>query len=199
MSQALLLSGGMDSIALAFQHRPELAITIDYGQRAAEGEIRAARAVARRLEILHEVVSVDCSSIGSGDLAGSPPLEIAPVPEWWPFRNQLLVTIAAARSVSRGADRLLIGTVRSDSKQHRDGTEAFIEGMDRLLALQEGGLRLSAPAIMLNSADLIREAKVPRTLMAFAHSCHTAAYACGTCRGCAKHREVTEDLWGEAY
>ena len=34
--RALLLSGGMDSIALAFWKRPEIAITIDYGQRAAE-------------------------------------------------------------------------------------------------------------------------------------------------------------------
>ncbi len=30
---AILLSGGMDSIALAYWKRPELAITINYGQK----------------------------------------------------------------------------------------------------------------------------------------------------------------------
>ena len=94
--RALLLSGGMDSIALAFWKRPEIAITIDYGQRAAEAEVTAARQVARELGIQHEVIAIDCTAIGSGDMAGSIALEIAPVPEWWPFRNQLLVTLYAA-------------------------------------------------------------------------------------------------------
>ena len=94
MTAAILLSGGIDSVALAFWQRPSFAITIDYGQRAAEAEIVAARQVSQELGINHEILRIDCSTIGSGDMAGAAPDAIAPVTEWWPYRNQLLVTLA---------------------------------------------------------------------------------------------------------
>lgn len=40
---AILLSGGMDSIALAYWKRPEIAITIDYGQKPAAAEVVASK------------------------------------------------------------------------------------------------------------------------------------------------------------
>lgn len=48
--KALLLSGGMDSISVAFWKRPEIAISIDYGQRAAEAEITAANRSPKKSE-----------------------------------------------------------------------------------------------------------------------------------------------------
>ena len=43
MTAALLLSGGMDSVAIAYWKRPRYGITINYGQEPAEGEIRACK------------------------------------------------------------------------------------------------------------------------------------------------------------
>ena len=77
LKRLLLLSGGMDSIALAWAIRPELSLTIDYGQLAALGEIRSGKAVCAELGLDHRVLRIDCSSIGSGDMAGTPPSEIA--------------------------------------------------------------------------------------------------------------------------
>ena len=96
---ALLLSGGMDSIALAWELRPNLCITVDYGQRAAQGEIRASAAVCEALNLKHRILNIDCSSLGSGDMSGSPALSLAPASEWWPFRNQLLITLASAAAI----------------------------------------------------------------------------------------------------
>jgi 7-cyano-7-deazaguanine synthase len=188
----------MDSTALAWWKRPNVAYTIDYGQLSAAGEIRAATAVAAAVEATHIIIRVDCSTLGSGDLAGSPPLVIAPVPEWWPFRNQLLLTLAGMRSVADGIDTLLVASVRTDG-QHRDGTAEFFTAADNLMSIQEGGLRVEAPAISLTSAELIRRSGIPREVLAWAHSCHTDEYACGTCRGCNKHTSTTEELWGEGY
>src|SRR5205814_718371 len=92
IKRALLLSGGMDSVALAWGLRPDLAITMDYGQLAARGEIRAANAVCQTLRVPHRVVRVDCRCLGSGDMAGTDSMPMAPVSEWWPFRNQLVIT-----------------------------------------------------------------------------------------------------------
>lgn len=196
--RALLLSGGMDSIALAFWKRPEIAITIDYGQRAAEAEVTAARQVARELGIQHEVIAIDCTAIGSGDMAGSNALEIAPVPEWWPFRNQLLVTFAAARGLVLGVTEIMTGSVASDGS-HADGRPGFYQAMDAVTSFQEGGIRVTAPALDMTTPELVRQSGVPREILAWAHSCHTGNLACGNCRGCVKHYQVTKDVYGVAY
>jgi 7-cyano-7-deazaguanine synthase len=96
----------MDSIALALcAHR--FAITVDYGQRPAEAEIRGASAVCSELGIDHHIIRSDLSALGSGDIASRPALAIAPISEWWPFRNQMLVTLAAMRHIELGVERLL--------------------------------------------------------------------------------------------
>ncbi len=56
--------------------------------------------------------------------------------------------------------------------------------------MQEGGLKVEAPAIDLTSIELIKTAGISPSELAWAHSCHTSEYACGRCRGCNKHREV---------
>ena len=195
---AVLLSGGMDSTALAFWKKPAVGITIDYGQVCAAAEIRAAAQVCKVFGIHHDTVRVDCSELGSGALAGTQPLPVAPVPEWWPFRNQLLVTLAAIRALSLGVQELLVGAVKTDAC-HQDGTEPFFSALDRLLRLQEGNLTLSTPAIAMTSAELIKASKISIDLLAWAHSCHTANYACGTCRGCNKHRQVMSELGYAPY
>jgi 7-cyano-7-deazaguanine synthase len=196
--ELLLLSGGIDSIALAAWRRPQEAVTIDYGQACADAEVRAASQVCKEFEIEHHIIRADCSKLGSGDLAGTTPLEVAPAPEWWPFRNQLLITFAAMRAVARGIQRIAIGTVNTDSF-HADGTRAFLQQIDDLCRLQEGKVSVSAPAIDMTSGQLVRTSGISPELLAWAHSCHVADFACGRCRGCQKHRVVMEELGLGAY
>jgi len=198
MTKALLLSGGMDSIAIAFWKRPDYAITIDYGQNAAPGEIRASKAVCKALGIQHEIVSVDCSSLGTGDMAQQEALEIAPAPEWWPYRNQLLVTLAAMRLIQKKVTTLYLGCLISDGF-HKDSTKDFIERLSAVMKYQEGEICIEAPAINMTAAELIRESGIPLNIIAWAHSCHTGEYACGVCRGCTKHYLTMQELGYEAY
>lgn len=196
--RALLLSGGMDSIALAYWKRPEIAFTIDYGQAAASAEIAAAAQVCAELAVRHEVIRANCSALGSGDMAGNEPLEMAPVPEWWPFRNQLLITLAGMRAVALGIETLMVGSVSTD-ECHSDGRPDFYAAIDAVMSLQEGGIRVEAPALGITTIELVRKSGVPQSVLAWAHSCHVGALACGGCRGCVKHYEVTGAIYGEAY
>lgn len=198
MSSAVLLSGGVDSIALAWWRRSEFAITVDYGQLAAPAEIAAGARVAEEAGMRHEVVRADCSAVGSGDMAGAEPDPLAPVTEWWPYRNQLLVTLAAARGIALGVERLLLGSVATDGS-HADGTPPFYAALDALMRLQEGGIAVEAPAIGMTTVELVRASGVPREVLAWAHSCHVGALACGGCRGCVKHYRVMDELYGDAY
>lgn len=189
MKTALLLSGGMDSLSIAWWKRPEIAITIDYGQLPAQAERFAAAAVCAELGIEHHIVEIDCRALGSGDMAGSIANVHAPASDWWPYRNQMLITFAVMKAISLGVEKLLIGTVKTDG-QHLDGTPEFIDAISKLVSLQEGSIVVEAPAIELSTDNLIAVGKVPREFLAWAHSCHKTNVPCGDCRGCNKHFDV---------
>ena len=190
---ALLLSGGMDSIALAYWKRPELAITINYGQKPFLAEMNASKEVARVLEMEHIVLDIDCSSLGSGIMSDKGVLSMAPTQEWWPYRNQLLVTLAAMKAIHLGVNELMLGTVKTDSI-HKDGTKSFYDAIDSLMTRQEGSIRITAPAINMTTEELVRVSRVPESVLLWAHSCHISNQPCGTCPGCIKYREVRRNL-----
>lgn len=194
----LLLSGGLDSTALAAWVRPAACLFIDYGQRPASAERRAATAVSDALGLELDVLAVDLSSIGAGllspihvDLPGSPS------PEWWPFRNQILATLAAAWCVTNTAPerplrRVLLASVRGDGDRHTDGTAAFYAQLDRLVAIQEGALRVDAPCLGVTTAELLVASRVDDSILGWTHSCHCANTGCGACPGCHKRAEALQ-------
>jgi 7-cyano-7-deazaguanine synthase len=193
MRSALLLSGGMDSLSLAWWKRPDIAFTVDYGQLAADAEKAASAAICKRLNIPHHVIEIDCRALGSGDMAGRDANLFASTTDWWPYRNQLLITMAAMRAIELSVDILWIGTVRTDDS-HQDGKKEFIEAISHLMAYQEGGIFVDAPAIEMSTSELISFSGIPSGYLAWAHSCHKANVACGNCRGCNKYYKVFEEL-----
>lgn len=62
--------------------------------------------------------------------------------------------------------------------------------MDAILHMQEGGLRLLAPAIELESLDLIRASKINVDILDLTFSCFRSSYSCGQCRGCIKNESL---------
>jgi 7-cyano-7-deazaguanine synthase len=187
----------MDSTALAWGLRPESALTIDYGQLAAEGEIQAAAAVCQTLGLRHRIIRAPCRGVGSGDMAGDSALAIAPMSEWWPFRNQILITLAAAASLKEDISCLVIGAVSTDAI-HVDGRREFFDLMNSLLQMQEGALAIETPALSDTTVSLCRRLAVPFEILAWSHSCHVSNHACGQCRGCTKHRANMRELgYGE--
>ncbi len=192
--RGILLSGGMDSMALAYLERPDIAFTINYGQRCAEAEIKASAYIAGVLNIRHEIINVDCSSLGSGTLSGNPSLEGAPTEEWWPYRNQLLVTLACMKGISIGLDTLYIGSVSTDSERHKDGTDIFYRKLDDLISFQEGNIRIEVPAINMTTLELIKKSKIPYAMLLHSHSCHTSNHPCMKCSGCYKNYMIRKQL-----
>lgn len=193
IKKAILLSGGMDSICLTFGIKPEIAYTINYGQNAAEREIYVSKHVCEFLEIEHKVIEVDCRSLGSGSLANTVNHELAPSPEWWPYRNQLLITLALMQGIKDGITELHLASVKSDSF-HKDGTEAFYKLINDLTSYQEGTIKVCCESIGYYTHELARMYKVPVELLSLAHSCHTSNIACGKCHGCKKNLRVRYEL-----
>lgn len=188
--RVLLFSGGVESTALAYMLRPEILLTIDYGQAPAKGELRAATFIAEELGLPHEILSIDAAFLGAGDMAGKPTANYSKVSEAWPFRNQFLVTLAAMRFASKELREILIGTVASDHV-HADGSPEFVERLDRLIKCELPKTSVIAPAIDLSTLELVEMSRVPIDILGWTFSCHRSTVACGQCRGCNK----TIDLW----
>ncbi len=126
-------------------------------------------------------------------LPTGPPLSASSnAAEFWPYRNQMLVTLAATAFAATPLTEILVGTVVGDDA-HPDGTVDFVNALDRLVCLQ-AGVCVVAPAFVVSTLDLTRKAAVPRSVLGWTFSCHTGEWACGSCRGFNKHRHVIECL-----
>ncbi|MEW6552244.1 MAG: 7-cyano-7-deazaguanine synthase [Campylobacterota bacterium] len=192
---ALLLSGGIDSISILYWKKPDIALTIDYGQNCSKAEISAAKYACNVLKIKHYVLTIDCSELGSGDLSKNMTThELAPFSDWWPFRNQLLITFAAMYLLKFNVKKILIGSLKAD-EQFKDGTDEFTRLISKLISFQEGGISIEAPAIDMSSIELIKKSNIPLSLLLCAHSCHKKNIPCGSCRGCNKYLSVIDKVY----
>jgi 7-cyano-7-deazaguanine synthase len=193
MLTALLLSGGVDSSCLAYLKRPNIAYTVNYGQMSATAEIDAARRVCRDLQIEHIVLNADVRDLGCGPLAGRAASGLTANAEWWPFRNQFLVTVAAMHAVQHSVHELWVGSVKTDSR-HADGRSEFVELLSSVLQAQEGAIRLRAPAISLSSKTLVTRAGISNRALLATHSCHQGNVHCCQCPGCTKRLKLFRAL-----
>lgn len=191
--RALLLSGGIESSCLAYLEKPEKLIFVDYGQVSAEGEKNAALRVSDDLGTPLDVIKVGLQSIGSGSMVKKPDVGVSPAPEWWPYRNQTLASVAGAWGLQNDVKSLIFGSISSDSF-HKDGTKLFYDLLSKLMEYQEGGITVEAPALGLTPAELVKESKIPINILSLTHSCHTGKFSCGYCRGCRKHYQIFEQL-----
>lgn len=193
IKKAVLLSGGVDSICLTYGIKPQIAYTIDYGQVVADREIYVSKYICKELNIEHKVIKVDCKSLGSGSLANSKNINFSPSDEWWPYRNQLLITLALMQGIKDEINELHLASVKSD-EFHKDGTKQFYKYIDDLVSYQEGKISIKCETIDFYSHELASNYNVPLKLLSIAHSCHTSNIACGKCSGCLKQMRVRFEL-----
>lgn len=193
IKKAVLLSGGIDSICLTYGIKPQIAYTIDYGQTVAEREIYVSKFICKKLGIEHKCIKVDCRKLGSGLLANSENHILSPSAEWWPYRNQLLITLGCMQGIKDEVQEIYLAPVKSDSF-HKDGTQEFYNFINTLVEYQEGSIKIFCPTLNFYSHELANVYDVPIELLTIAHSCHISNIACGKCAGCIKQLKVRHEL-----
>ena len=193
LRRAVLLSGGVDSLCLTYNLRPDIAYTINYGQIPAQREIYVSAFICEKLGIEHRILNVDCSEIGSGNLVNKESTKNSPSEEWWPYRNQLLITLALMDAIKKDVSELHIASVKSDSF-HRDGTSKFYKLMNDLSEYQEAGIKIICKTTEFYSHELVQQFNVPSEYILMAHSCHVSNIACGRCSGCLKQIRVRQEV-----
>ena len=200
----VLFSGGLDSTtALAWaltRYGRVHALTFDYGQRH-QVEVAAARRAARRLGVPHAVLKIDLRPVGGSALTDpSVPLprfarpaarRAGPPATYVPFRNGVIIALAAAWAEARGVRDIVCGFHVADSPDYPDTTARFVRAMERAVragtkaAFGAPPTRIVAPLLGLDKAGIIRLGLALGADYAGAVSCYAGGgRPCGTCSSC---------------
>jgi 7-cyano-7-deazaguanine synthase len=200
----VLFSGGIDSTTAlhwALRRYDEVqALTFDYGQRH-RLEVGMARRTARRLGVPHAVLRLDLASLGGSALTDRtialpkykriPRLRSGPPPTYVPFRNGILLALAAAWAEARGIADLVCGFNVIDSPDYPDTRPAFVRAMARAVnagtraAFGPPRMRIVAPFLKLRKSEIIALGLELGADYSAAISCYAGTERpCGACSAC---------------
>ena len=200
----VLLSGGMDSLTAAGVALREgfdlAAIHFNYGQRTEKAELRAFQRISDRLGIPKDrrlVVHTNFfSQVGASALTApeiavpQAELDSAAIPVTYvPFRNAVLLSMAAGWAETLGARHVYYGAVSQDSSGYPDCRPAFVEAFNRLV--REGtkpgsDIEVRAPLVDLSKAEIVKLALYLGLPLDLTWSCYSRNdVACGACDSCA--------------
>lgn len=198
----VVCSGGLDSsVALAYaktKYARVEALSFRYGQNHAKRENAAARKVCAALGV--PLTFVDLPFIGrhfkSSLLGGKVPdghyaaanMKSTVVP----FRNGIMLAVAAGFAESRGLGRVLIGNHGGDHFIYPDCRPMFIQSIAEAVWYGTGGrVRVESPFCDLTKADIVEVGARLGVPFGLTYSCYKGgAKHCGTCGTCTERREA---------
>ena len=198
----IVVSGGMDSVTLLYDMKDSiaLAVSFDYGSNHNAREIPLAAMHCGRLGIRHITIGLDFMQkyFKSSLLEGADA-----IPEGHyaddnmkstvvPFRNGIMLAIAAGIAESNGLKNVLIANHGGDHAIYPDCRPEFVSAMDA--ATTAGtyvGVRVVAPYTNLTKADIARKGKRLGIDYAETWSCYKGGEKhCGRCGTCVERREA---------
>ena len=214
-----LLSGGLDSVvattAVAREGTVELALTFDYGQRAAPAEVRAAQAVCRALAIPHRAIELPWLAEVTGTALVD---RSAPLPElaadelddagkthasaaavWVPNRNGVFVNVAAAFAESLGCEAVVCGFNAEEGRTFPDNTPEFAAAATEALAFSTmNHVRVVSPTQDLTKAEIVALGRRLGAPLAHVWSCYEPGpEPCGRCESCLRSQRAMAEAGRE--
>ena len=201
----IVVSGGMDSVTLLYEKKDEIAlgISFDYGSNHNHNELPLAALHCQRLGIAHVVIplgfmhqyfksslleSSDSIPDGSYDEENMKSTVV-------PFRNGVMLAVAAGIAESNGLTKVLIANHGGDHTIYPDCRPEFIAAMD---AAVEAGtfarVRVVAPYTNISKADIARRGRALGIDYAETWSCYKGGDVhCGTCGTCVERKEALRE------
>jgi len=139
-SAIILLSGGLDSFVSTAvarkRHKIILALTFDYGQRAAGREISAAGKMCGRWNIPHKVIrlpwlgSITHTALVNRKKHLPASSSSSAKAVWVPNRNALFINIAASFAESLGAGLIVTGFNKEEGATFPDNSAGFVRAVN---------------------------------------------------------------------
>ena len=198
----IIVSGGMDSITLLYDMKDRIAlgISFDYGSNHNAREIPFAELHCKRLGIKHITIRLDfmhqyfksslldgADAIPEGHYAADN-MKSTVVP----FRNGIMLSIAAGIAESHGLKNVLIANHGGDHTIYPDCRPEFIQAMNE--ATKAGtyvDVSVLAPYTNITKADIARRGKQLGIDYSETWSCYKGGEKhCGKCGTCVERTEA---------
>jgi 7-cyano-7-deazaguanine synthase len=204
MKVVVLLSGGLDSVTALHDanrsHEVVAALSFDYGAKHHAKELPMAVWQCAHLGIPHNIVPLGFIAEefrsdllnGGGAIPDGHYEEQSMKSTVVPFRNGIMLSIAAGFAESRGAEAVVIAAHSGDHAIYPDCRESFMEPMAR--AISEGTyahIELLRPFIAVDKAGIVRRGEELGIDFSHTWSCYKGREIhCGTCGTCVERREA---------
>lgn len=201
-NSVIIVSGGMDSITLLYDHKDEIAlgISFDYGSNHNAREIPFAKMHCERLGIKHITINLDFmhqyfkSSLLDGADA---------IPEGHyaddnmkstvvPFRNGIMLSIAIGIAESNNLNQVFIANHGGDHTIYPDCRPEFIKAIDSAAnAGTYNNVKVIAPYTQITKSDIARIGKKLGIDYTETWSCYKGGERhCGKCGTCVERKEA---------
>ena len=209
-----VLSGGLDcTVATSvFAKDYEIhAITFNYGQKAFEREMQAAKEICNKMNWTHEVIDLPwLANISNSSLNTSE--EIPELSEedldnlekssesassvWVPARNMVFTSIAVSYAESIGAEKIIVGWDAEEAATFPDNSKEFLETFNELIEVgSPEKIRIEAPAIDLNKEEIVELGLKVGAPIELSYSCYKGDDKhCGVCESCMRRKRAFKSL-----
>ena len=198
----IIVSGGMDSVTLLYDYKDRIAlgISFDYGSNHNAKEIPFAKLHCERLGIKHITIPLDFMHqyFKSSLLEGADA-----IPEGHyqdenmkatvvPFRNGIMLAIAAGMAESYGLSHVMIANHGGDHAIYPDCRPEFISAMSNATeAGSYNGVTVLAPYTNITKGDIARRGKELGIDYNETWSCYKGGEKhCGKCGTCVERKEA---------
>ena len=201
-NSVIIVSGGMDSITLLYDHKDEIAlgISFDYGSNHNAREIPYAKMHCERLGIRHITINLDFMHqyFKSSLLEGADA-----IPEGHyaddnmkstvvPFRNGIMLSVAIGIAESNGLKNVLIANHGGDHTIYPDCRPEFINAIDgAATAGTYNNVRVVAPYTNITKGEIASIGKRLGIDYTETWSCYKGGEKhCGKCGTCVERKEA---------
>lgn len=221
MQQAiLLLSGGLDSTVAAYLTARDskiiLALTFDYGQKAAVPELRAAALTCQRLGCPHKIMRLPWLAEICHTALVNPASEIPhPTMEalddrqrtlqtaaavWVPNRNGLFLNIAATFAETLKADIIVTGFNAEEGSTFPDNTLSFVKAANQFFSHSTLTTpQVISPTLPMNKVEIVRKACTLGITWEQIWPCYIdEGRWCGVCESCCRAKRAFQKV-GEPW
>lgn len=201
----IVLSGGMDSTTLLHERKDEiaLAVTFDYGSKHNAREIECACKNCGMLGIEHIVIPLEFMGkyfkssllIGGEEIPEGHYADENMKSTVVPFRNGIMLSIAAGLAESRGLKKVMLANHGGDHAIYPDCRPEFVDAMCE--AIKQGtydGIVIDAPYTNITKSDIARIGKRIGVDYNLTYSCYKGGEKhCGKCGTCVERMEALRD------
>jgi 7-cyano-7-deazaguanine synthase len=204
MKVCVLLSGGMDSVTALYEvfgtHEVVACVSFDYGAKHNACEIPFAKLHSDRNGIPHQIIPLDFINTlfksdllkSGGDIPDGHYAEASMKQTVVPFRNGIMLAIAAGYAESMDAGGLVIAAHSGDHAIYPDCREPFMQAMAAAMAAGTyARIQLLRPFIATDKAGIARRGAGLGLDFSETWSCYKGgAIHCGVCGTCVERREA---------